>query len=106
MAAVEKLDLYKMHRADYVARRKPVIVDPVEASYLGIEGRGAPGGEGFEIAIGALYGMAFTVKMTRKMAGLGDYAVSKLEARWWHGVPSTMWRPIQAPPSTNSVSTA
>jgi hypothetical protein len=33
--------------------------------------------------MGALYGMAFTIKMTRKFAGKGDYAVGKLEAQWW-----------------------
>ncbi|MGB8259248.1 MAG: GyrI-like domain-containing protein, partial [Terracidiphilus sp.] len=36
----------------------------------------------FTEAIGALYGMAFTIKMTRKFAGTQDYSVGKLEARW------------------------
>jgi hypothetical protein len=29
-----------------------------------------------------LYGVAFTIKMTRKFAGKGDYAVCKLEGQW------------------------
>jgi hypothetical protein len=100
MATKEKLDLYKLHRDDYVAKKDPVLVDLDDARYLVIEGRGAPGGPEFATCIGALYGMAFTVKMTRKMAGLGDYVVCKLEAQWWHGdgkadfdaVPQEKWR--------------
>ena len=53
------------------------------ASYLAISGQGAPSGEVFTASIGALYGMAFTIKMTRKFAGLQDYAVCKLEGLWW-----------------------
>ena len=33
-------------------------------------------------AIGALYAVAFTIKMTRKFGGQPDYAVSKLEGFW------------------------
>ena len=66
MPSTEKLDLYKLHKADYVAKKQPVIVDLADARYLAIEGKGEPGGAEFQIAIGALYGMAFTVKMTRK----------------------------------------
>jgi hypothetical protein len=53
------------------------------ARYLGIEGRGAPGGAVFTAKIGAFYGVAFTVKMTRKFGGLQDYAVCKLEGQWF-----------------------
>lgn len=67
---------------DYVAPKKPLILGTTPAVYLGIEGRGAPGGPEFEVAIGALYGMAYTIKMSRKFAGLSDYPVWKLEARY------------------------
>ena len=53
------------------------------ATYLAISGQGAPGGEKFTASIGALYGVAFTIKMTRKFAGQQDYAVCKLEGQWW-----------------------
>lgn len=33
--------------------------------------------------MGALYGVAYTIKMTRKFAGKGDYAICKLEGQWW-----------------------
>ena len=83
MKSQPKLDLYKLHKAEYVATRKPVLVELKPASYLAVPGQGAPGGDLFIASIGALYGMAFTIKMTRKFAGLQDYAVCKLEGLWW-----------------------
>ena len=83
MASADKIDLYKLHKDQYVTAKKPVLVTMAEATYLTISGRGAPGGPQFTEKIGALYVMAFTVKMTRKFAGLQDYVVSKLEAQWW-----------------------
>jgi hypothetical protein len=96
----EKLDLYKLHKADYVAKQTPIIVDTSDANYLVIDGGGEPGGAAFQVGIEALYGVAFTVKMTRKNEGQGDYAICKLEAQWWHGdgdsdlseVPQSEWR--------------
>ena len=78
-----KLDLYKLHKAEYAATRKPALVEVKPASYLAISGQGAPGGDLFTANIGALYGVAFTIKMTRKFAGQQDYAVCKLEGQWW-----------------------
>ena len=83
MALPTKLDLYKEHKAEYVSPKKPVLVQVKTARYLAIEGRGAPGGPVFAAKIGALYGVAFTVKMTRKFAGLEDYTVGKLEGQWF-----------------------
>ena len=87
MKTPQKLDLYQRHKAEYAATRKPALVNLAKARYLAITGQGAPGGELFQARIGALYGAAFTVKMTRKFAGLQDYAVCKLEAQWWSDAP-------------------
>ncbi|HTL58982.1 MAG TPA: GyrI-like domain-containing protein [Candidatus Limnocylindrales bacterium] len=92
-----KLDLYKLHKAEYVMPKKPVLVRTKPAQYLAIEGQGAPGGERFTACIGALYGMAFTIKMTRKFAGKQDYAVCKLEGLWFFdrdpaAIPKKKWR--------------
>jgi hypothetical protein len=83
MIATAKLDLFKHHKDEYVTPKQPALVEISPARYLVIDGRGQPGGDEFQTAIGALYGMAFTIKMTRKIEGLGDYAVCKLEALWW-----------------------
>lgn len=80
---MDKLDLMKLHKQEYRAKPTPaqVIIGP--AKYLAIEGQGAPGSDVFVAAIGALYGMAFTIKMTYKFAGRGDYVVGKLSGRYW-----------------------
>ena len=77
-----KLDLYKLHKSEYVTPRKPVTVDIKPARYLTITGRGEPGGPTFKAKLGALYNVAFTIKMAKKFAGQ-DYAVCKLEGLWW-----------------------
>lgn len=99
MKTTEKIDLYKLHKHDYAATRKPAIVTIKDAAYLSITGQGEPGGNAFTDKIGALYGVAFTVKMTRKFAGRQDYAVCKLEAQWWGDgesnfarLPKAQWR--------------
>jgi hypothetical protein len=79
----DKIDLYKQHKNEYAAPSKPVLVEIKPAVYLVISGQGAPGGERFTASIGALYGAAFTIKMTRKFAGRQDYGICKLEGQWW-----------------------
>ena len=81
-ARPEKIDLYRQERDQYQAGKQPALVDIRPAWYLAVAGRGAPGGDDFGEAIAALYGMAYTVKMTRKFAGKGDYVVCKLECRY------------------------
>lgn len=76
-----KLDLTKKHAAEYVTPRMPTLVKVAPAQYLAIYGKGKPGGPEFEAAVGALFNVAFTIKMAAKYAGK-DYAVCKLEGLW------------------------
>jgi hypothetical protein len=76
-----KIDLYKTHKAEYVAPRKPVFIEIKPARYLAIHGSGKPGGPEFQAAVEALYNVAFAVKMASKFTGR-DYAVCKLEGLW------------------------
>jgi hypothetical protein len=97
MKTADKIDLYKLHKEEYVAMRKPVLVKTKPTQYLAISGEGAPGGERFSACIGALYAMAFTIKMKRKFAGKQDYAVCKLEGLWFLDrdavrKPKNQWR--------------
>ena len=71
-----KLDLYKKHKAEYATPRQPALISTKPAQYLAIAGQGRGGGPEFQAAIGALYNVAFTVKMARKFAGR-DYGVCK-----------------------------
>ena len=84
MAKAQKLDLYKKHAAEYAASKtQPAMIDVPPVPYLSVEGRGGPGGPAFEAKVAAMCGVAFTVKMTRKFAGKGDYKVCHLEGLWW-----------------------
>ena len=76
-----KLDLYREHAADYAARLNPAIVNIARCQYLAIDGAGAPGGPEYEACIGALFGVAFTVKEAQKLVDR-DYRVCKLEGLW------------------------
>jgi hypothetical protein len=82
MPTAQKLDLYKVHKAEYVATKKPVLVKTSPAQYLTISGRGAPASPEFQNKIGALYNVAFTLKMTQKFGGK-DYKVCHLEGLYW-----------------------
>jgi hypothetical protein len=94
-----KIDLYKLHADEYATPEKPVLIEVKRAKYLTAAGQGAPGGELFTALIGALYAMAYTVKMRCKAAGK-DYVVCKLEGQWWteegacdlRQVPQGQWR--------------
>jgi hypothetical protein len=100
MANQEKIDLYKLNKEEYAAPKKPTLVTVKKASYLAVSGQGAPGGDEFQTKISALYGMAYTVKMTRKFTGQQDYVICKLEAQWggddegfdFSTVPPEKWR--------------
>lgn len=96
MAAPKKFDIYKEFAAEYVTPTSPALVDIKRAHYLIVTGRGEPGGAAFQSAIGALYNVAFAVKMARKFAGR-DYTVSKLEGRWWVDDPKRSF--LDEPPS-------
>lgn len=78
-----KIDLFKQLKAEYRQPKKPLLLETTPGQYLTIDGTGEPGGEWFQKSVEALYSVAYTVKMTRKAAKLGDYVICKLEALWW-----------------------
>jgi len=82
MAAMAKLDLYKEHKQEYITPKKPALIKVGSAKYLTIAGCGEPGGEALQACVGALYSVAFTLKMEKKFAGQ-DYRVCHLEGLWW-----------------------
>jgi hypothetical protein len=94
-----RTDLYRRYKSEYVAPRNPALVRVGPARYLSVSGRGDPNGPGFGAAVGALYGVAYTIKMAKKAANK-DYVVAKLEGLWWGGrrgkllidSPRSTWR--------------
>ena len=86
-----KLDLYQKHKNEYVASAKrPSMVRVGPAKYLSITGSGAPASDPFTRAIGAMYNVAYTIKMARKSAGQ-DFRMMALEGLWVVDSPSGKW---------------
>ncbi|HWR51468.1 MAG TPA: GyrI-like domain-containing protein [Bryobacteraceae bacterium] len=84
---MEKIDLYKEHKDEYVKPTQPMLVQTKPAKYLAAVGRGKPGSDEFKANIGALFGLAYTIKMTRKFSGGQDFKVCTLEGLYWADDP-------------------
>ena len=82
-------DFKKEYKEFYMPKDKPAIVDVPEMNYIAVRGQGDPNTEDGEYkkAIGLLYGIAFTIKMSKKgdhrIEGYFDYVVPPLEGFWW-----------------------
>ena len=68
---------------------KPEIVHVPKANYIAVRGKGNPNEEGgaYQQAVGVLYAVAYTLKMSYKtdhrIEGFFDYVVPPLEGFWW-----------------------
>jgi hypothetical protein len=92
-------DLVKQHRPLYAPSAKhPSIVEVPELSFLMIDGRGDPNSsEAYQDALGALYGIAYTLKFTLKKADAErDFKVAPLEGLWWVDVERPGMEELQA----------
>ncbi len=82
-------DYKKEYKEYYMPKNKPEIVDVPEMKFIALRGKGNPNEEGgeYKAAIGLLYGIAFTIKMSKKgshkIEGYFDYVVPPLEGFWW-----------------------
>ena len=82
-------DFKKEYKELYLPKNKPGIVTVPSMNYLAVRGQGDPNVEGGEYkqSIGLLYGIAFTIKMSKKgdrqIEGYFDYVVPPLEGFWW-----------------------
>lgn len=84
-------DFKKEYKAFYMPKNKPEIVNVPEANYIAVRGKGNPNvtdGE-YQQAIGVLYAVAYTLKMSYKtdykIKGFFEYVVPPLEGFWWQG---------------------
>lgn len=82
-------DFKKEYREYYMPKNKPGIVTVPSMNYIAVRGSGDPNTEGgdYKAAIGLLYAIAFTIKMSKKgshrIKGYFDYVVPPLEGFWW-----------------------
>ena len=82
-------DFKKEYKEFYMPKGTPSIVNVPKMNYIAVRGTGDPNREDGEYkqAIGLLYGIAFTIKMSKKgdhrIEGYFDYVVPPLEGFWW-----------------------
>lgn len=82
-------DYKKEYKALYMPKNKPSIVTVPRCNYIAVRGKGNPNDEQGEYmtAIGLLYAIAFTIKMSykgeHKIEGYFEYVVPPLEGFWW-----------------------
>lgn len=82
-------DYKKEYREFYLPKERPEIVTMPPMNYIAVRGKGDPNiadGE-YQAAMGMLYGVAFTIKMSKNgshcIEGYFDYVVPPLEGFWW-----------------------
>ena len=82
-------DFKKEYKEFYMPAARPSIVTVLPMNYIAVRGEGDPNAEdgAYKQAIGLLYGIAFTIKMSKKgdhrIEGFFDYVVPPLEGFWW-----------------------
>lgn len=79
MKTIDTSSLYK------ATAKTPALVDVPKMQYLMIDGFGYPGDSPeFQQAVQALYGLAYTIKFSRKKRGEeSTYRIPPLEGLWW-----------------------
>ena len=79
----------KEYKEFYMPKNKPGIITVPSMNYIAVRGQGDPNQEGgaYKQSIALLYGVAFTIKMSKlgdhRIEGYFDYVVPPLEGFWW-----------------------
>lgn len=82
-------DFKKEYKDLYQPPKTPGVIEVPPMNFLAVRGQGDPNQEGgaYQQAIGLLYGVAFTLKMSEKaghkIPGSFAYVVPPLEGLWW-----------------------
>lgn len=81
-------DYKKEYKEFYLPKKQPEIVTLPPMNFIAVQGKGDPNEEGgpYKQAINLLYGIAYTIKMSKKgdhrIQGYFDYVVPPLEGLW------------------------
>lgn len=82
-------DFKKEYKEFYLPKSVPSIVNVPSMNYAAVRGTGDPNEDGgaYQQAIGILYGISYTIKMSYKsdyrIKGFFEYVVPPLEGLWW-----------------------
>ena len=86
---VMAFDYKKEYKEFYLPPVTPVLVEIPPMNFIAVRGKGDPNAEdgAYKGAMALLYGIAFTLKMSkmgdRRIDGYFDYVVPPLEGLWW-----------------------
>ena len=89
-------DFKKEYKEYYLPKNKPEIVTVPPMKYIAVRGEGDPNAEGgaYQQAIGVLYAVAYTLKMSHKtghkIEGFFEYVVPPLEGFWQQEAPGAI----------------
>lgn len=82
----EKMDFKKVYKDLYLPKTKPMLIEVPPMNFIMIDGAGDPAHEDYQQAIGMLYSLAFTIKMSKmsgnRPKGYHEYVVPPLEGLW------------------------
>ena len=82
-------DYKKEYKEFYLPKKQPSLITVPPMHFIAVRGTGNPNEEGgtYKQSIGLLYGIAFTIKMSKmgdhRIDGYFDYVVPPLEGLWW-----------------------
>lgn len=82
-------DYKKEYKEFYLPKNKPDLITVPPMNFIAVRGKGNPNEEGgaYKQSIGLLYGIAYTIKMSKlgdhRIEGYFDYVVPPLEGLWW-----------------------
>lgn len=82
-------DYKKEYKTYYLPKDKPEILEIPAMNFVAVRGKGDPNEEGgaYKAAVGMLYGISYTIKMSPKagkeIEGFFEYVVPPLEGLWW-----------------------
>lgn len=86
--AQKVFDYKKVYKDLYMPKDIPALIEVPKMNFIMVDGSGNPNNNPiFQQAIELLYGLSYTIKMSRKkgkqIEGYFDYVVPPLEGLWW-----------------------
>ena len=91
-------DYKKKYKEFYLPPQKPQLLEVPPMNYVAVRGHGDPNAQDgeYQAAIGMLYAVAFTIKMsykgTHQIPGYFEYVVPPLEGLWWQELDNCIIR--------------
>lgn len=85
-AMTDKFDYKKEFKDLYIPKKKATLIDVPAMNFITVDGKGLPASEDYENAMQCLYGLSYTIKMSKmsgqQPVGYFEYVVPPLEGLW------------------------